>query len=148
MFNDRRFIVPLTKINEVRQRFENRAAATKASGGDPTPWKFCIRALTDLAAETRSTGLRAWNGPTPADRAACRIIAVTALENETRAENCRRAAEGQLGSHRQTVLGEAIESDAKARHLWHALMALMEHTGIGADDLDVVIPEPLNTGHG
>lgn len=141
-------IVPLTKITEVRRRFEKHAAAARACGHEAATatWTYCIDALKEIAADVRDQGLRAPDGPTPADRASCRIIAETALALETEAEKCRRAAESQIGSHRQASMGHATTADAKARHLWHALMALMEHTGLGPEDLDVVTPEPLNLG--
>lgn len=141
------FIVPLSKVVEVRDRFKSHARAA-ASGSDlKRQWEFVISVLSELISDTRAAGTRAPDGPTPADRAACRIIAVTAVEQETIAEQARRAAADQVGSHRQAVMGEAVTADAKARHLWHALMALMEHTGLDPGELDVVIPEPLHSGH-
>ena len=142
----RPFIVPLSKVTEVRRRFQKRAEAAKAAGSDTSVWEFCIAALQGIANEVREQGLRAPDGPTPADRASVRIIAEAAVGNEHYAEKCRRAAAAQLGTQRQTLMGSATEADAKARHLWHACMALMEHTGLGPEDLDVVTPEPLNLG--
>jgi hypothetical protein len=143
---NRAFVVPLKRIIETRRRFEAHARAAEVAGRTTAPWQFCIDQLQQIANDVRSAGLQV-DGPTPADRAAARAIAEAAIAAEYEAERFRDAATNQINSTRQSSLGAASLAEARARHLWHGLMALMEHAGLGPEDLDVVIPTPNTQGH-
>ena len=146
------FMVPLQALTGLRSECRDRAKiAEQRDLGSVTAWQYVADRLTDIATETRAQGKGhpAYDGPSIEDRAAARALNMLAENHREQAERIRaRVADDEVNSYTaKAALGHADGWDRVARQIDHALLIVMEHTGLGPEDLTLdPPPNPLNLG--
>lgn len=130
------FMIPLKAVAAVRNDFHRRGQqSTEAAAA---VWEYAADRLQGLCNDARAAGKGAprWDDPTVEEVAVARDLQVTAAATDRFHERITRALNNGVDGHQRMVL--TAERDDNLRHaqrLWHALLIVMEHTGIGPEQL-------------
>lgn len=161
------FMIPLKDVAAVRDDFTSRARSAysipNTSDADlsrqtavVTVWEHAAARLQGLCNDARAAGKGAprWDDPTVEELAVARLLQIMATREDREHERLTEViSDAVLGTHGMSMAARRGDARIRAERLWHALLIVMEHVGIGPeqllteDDLGRLLdPVPPSTG--
>lgn len=144
----REFMVPVKTLivirDELKRRGQAAVATTEPDSPVPGVWHTAAKMIQEAINNARAAGKGAarWDDPTVEERAVARLLQLLAEQSDRWAAELTERLDGLGAHHRMSVEGERDTVVRRAQRLWHALLIVMEHTGLGPEDM--LTPEDLD----